>query len=142
MRTSDFAHSPLLSLAAFHVVHKYKWFARVPPRIPVRARRQNKKEKNCITQIKQSNTHDTVPRTRLCLPPCVALCNSRSARTRCVPQPLPIQLAARVSYVPVLPLLVSSAAVVRLSEPKTPRSLGDILPHWGLSKHSALWSGC
>ena len=32
--------------------------------------------------------HDTVPRSRLCLPPCVALCNSRSARTPCVPQPL------------------------------------------------------
>jgi len=72
----------------------------------------------------------------------VALFNSRSARTPCVPQPLPSHVAVTVSYAAVLPLLASSAAAVRLSKPKTPRLIRDILPDWGLNKHSALWSGC
>jgi len=84
--------------------------------------------------------HDTVPRVRLCLPACVALFNSRSGRTPCVPQSLPIHPAVTVSYTVALPLLVSSAASARLSKSKTPRSLGDILPDWGLSKHSVLVS--
>jgi len=64
--------------------------------------------------------HDTAPRTHLCLPPCVALCNSRSARTRCAPQPLPSHPAATVLSAAALPLLASSAAAARLSKPKTP----------------------
>ena len=86
--------------------------------------------------------HDTVRRARLCLPPCVALCNSRSARTPCVSQPLPSHPVSTVLYTSVFRLLASSAAVAGLSKPKTPRSLGDILPDWGVNKHPALWSGC
>jgi len=50
--------------------------------------------------------------------------------------------AATVLSAAALPLIASSAAAARLSKPKTLRSLGDILEDWGLSKHSALWSGC
>ena len=46
--------------------------------------------------------HYTVPRARLCLPPCVTLCNSRSAHTPFVSQPLPSHPAATVSYAAVL----------------------------------------
>ena len=80
--------------------------------------------------------HDTVPRTHLFLPPC------HSARTPCVPQPLSSHPAVTVSYAAALMLLASSAAGTRLSKPKTPRLLGDILSDWGLNRHSALWSGC
>ena len=76
----------------------------------------------------------TVPLARLCLPPCVALCNSGSARMPCAPQPLPSHPATTVSSAAALPLLASSAAAARLSKPKTP-TLGDILKDWGLSKH-------
>ena len=86
--------------------------------------------------------HDTVPRTHLFLPPCVVLCNSHSARTPCVPQPLSSHPVVTVSYVAALMLLASSAAGTRLSKPKTPRLLGDILSDWGLNRHSVLWSGC
>jgi len=86
--------------------------------------------------------HNTVLRACLCLPPCVALCNSQSARTPCVPQHLHSHPAATVLYAAALQVLASSAAAARLSKPRTLRSLGDILPDWGLSKHSALWSVC
>ena len=88
--------------------------------------------------------HNTVLGARLCLPPCVALCNSCSARTPCVPQPLPSHPAATVLYAAALPLLASSAAAVRLrvQTKNSEVTAGDILPDWGLSKHSALWSGC
>ena len=60
-------------------------------------------------------------RSRPCLPTCVALCNCRSARTLCAPQPLPSHPAGTMSSAAALPLLASSAAAARLSKPKTPR---------------------
>jgi len=81
------------------------------------------------------------PHARLCLPLCTAVCNRSGAR---LPQPLPSQAAAAGLSAAALPPPALSAAAARFAQTKTPRSLGDILEKWGLSKHSAtgVTAGC
>ena len=78
--------------------------------------------------------HDTVPPAHALVYHLVLPCATVVVHARCV----------RHSFTQpsALPLFTSSAAATRLSKPKTPRSLGEILADRGLSKHSALWSRC
>jgi len=64
------------------------------------------------------------------------------AQARCTSRTLPSHLAATGLPAATLPPPASSAAAARFAQTKIPRSLGDILGYWGLSKHSALWPGC
>jgi len=62
-------------------------------------------------EIAGKPNHDTAPRARLCLPPCVAMYNSHSARMPCAPQPLPSHPVSTVSSAAALPLLAAACLI-------------------------------